>query len=61
MNLELIEPKTGEAAENLIAALKNAKDQGKPFVIEWRQFDAQAQRRLDECDAGCSCGGGSFD
>jgi hypothetical protein len=44
MNLKLIEPKTEDAAENLVAALKNGKDQGKPFVMEWRQFDAQAQR-----------------
>jgi hypothetical protein len=59
MNLKLTVPKAGEAAENLVAALKDAKDQGMPFVIEWRQSDAQARRWQDESRAGCSCG--SFD
>jgi hypothetical protein len=65
MNLKLVEHKGEEAAgamaESLVAALKQAKDQGKPFVIEWRQSDAQARRWQDEGGAGCSCGGGSFD
>ena len=58
MNLKLIEPKTGEAVENIAAALKSAMDHGMPFLMEWRQSDAQAQRQLDESSAGCSCGGG---
>jgi hypothetical protein len=62
MNVKLVDPKEGEAtaarAENLIAALKNAGDQGKPFLIEWRLSGAQAQRSQGESDASCSCGGG---
>ncbi len=62
MNVKLIDLKGREAsetAENLIAALKKARDQGEPFVIKWRQSDAQAQRWQSESHAGCGCGTGS--
>jgi hypothetical protein len=58
MNLKLTDSKPGEVAENPLAAVKKAKE---PFVIEWRQFATQVQRRQDEGGAGCSCGGGNFD
>jgi hypothetical protein len=61
MNLKLTDPKADKVAENLVAALKSAKDQGKPFVIEWRQSDAQAQHWQDESGAGCTCGGSTID
>jgi hypothetical protein len=47
---------TREVAENAIAALKNAQDQGKPFVIEWRQ-DTRPPRWQGESDAECGGGG----
>jgi len=66
MNVKMIEPKggdvTGATAEEpnaaLKAALKNAMDQGKPFVIEWRKTDTPAQSW--QGDDGCGCGTSSF-
>jgi hypothetical protein len=51
--------KTGEtikadSTEHLAAALREAKAQGKPFVIPWRQSDEADRRWQDE--AGCQCG-----
>jgi len=59
MNVSLTDPKafesTRELAENAMAALKNAQEQGKPFVIEWRQ-DTKPPRWQGDGDAGCNCG-----
>jgi hypothetical protein len=58
MNVSLIDAEASqpncETAEYAIAALKTAKEQGKPYLIEWRQSDAKA---FDlQGDAGCGCG-----
>jgi hypothetical protein len=62
MTAKHTDPKTGvvidDMAVDLIAALKNARDQGQPFLMPWRQPDSQHWKC--ESDAGCGCGGGSF-
>jgi hypothetical protein len=59
MNVGLTDPKACEAtrewADNADTARKNAQEQGKPFVIEWRQ-DTKTPRWQGDSDAGCGCG-----
>jgi hypothetical protein len=52
---------TDKIIEDAAAELKNAKNQGKPFVIEWQHSHAQAQHLEDESGAGCNCGSGPVD
>jgi hypothetical protein len=52
---------TDKIIEDALAELKNAKDQGKPFVIEWQHSHAQARHWEDESGAGCNCGSGPVD
>jgi len=37
------------------AAMRQAKEQGRPFILAWRQ-PSNAERRLFESDASCGCG-----
>jgi hypothetical protein len=65
MNVRLTDPKareaTREVAANAIATLKNANEQGKPFLIEWRPADGKAARWQEESGAECGCGCGLID
>jgi hypothetical protein len=65
MNIRLTDPKaceaTREVAANAIATLKNANEQGKPFLIEWRPSHAIAVRWHDESGADCGCGCGPIE
>jgi len=62
MNIRLTDPTaceaTREVAVNAIATLKNANEQGKPLLTEWRPSDAKAGRWHDESGADCGCGCG---
>jgi hypothetical protein len=37
------------------AAMRQAKEEGRPFILAWRQ-PANAECRLFESDASCGCG-----
>jgi hypothetical protein len=45
-----------EVAEDLIVALKNTTIRGKPFLVEWRQPDANDSCWQGDSGAGCGCG-----
>jgi hypothetical protein len=42
-------------ANKFSAALSQAREQGKPFVVEWRP-EARPSQSHAEYDAGCGCG-----
>jgi hypothetical protein len=45
-----------EVAEDLIVALKNTTNRGKPFLVEWRQPEAKASFWQGDSGVGCGCG-----
>jgi hypothetical protein len=44
-----------EGARALVAELKEASEQGLPFIVEWRQ-SVKAEHHPYLGDAGCGCG-----
>ena len=44
-----------DLAKSISLVVDNAREQGQPFIVEWRQ-PANPHRREREYDAGCGCG-----
>ena len=48
------EGRLAKGATALVAELKEAREQGLPFIVEWRQ--SMKTERPYPSDAGCGCG-----